>query len=135
MTFTFIQKVLFKHCDPAGIVFYPRYFEMLNDCVEAWFDERIAMPFEAMHAVGGGVPTARIEAAFKAPSRHGDMLDIALSCTQVGRSSADLSFAGTCDGMPRFTASSTIVHVDADGRPARWPDAARRRIQDEIGDD
>ncbi|MEL6103010.1 MAG: acyl-CoA thioesterase, partial [Pseudomonadota bacterium] len=28
MSFQFLQKVLFKHCDPAGIVFYPRYFEM-----------------------------------------------------------------------------------------------------------
>src|SRR5260370_493059 len=31
-------QVLFRHCDPAGIVFYPRYFEMVNDLVEEWFD-------------------------------------------------------------------------------------------------
>ena len=31
MRFTMPQKVQFKHCDPAGIVFYPRYFELLND--------------------------------------------------------------------------------------------------------
>jgi 4-hydroxybenzoyl-CoA thioesterase len=24
------QKVLFRHCDPAGIVFFPRYFEMVR---------------------------------------------------------------------------------------------------------
>jgi 4-hydroxybenzoyl-CoA thioesterase len=44
MLFSINQKVLFKHCDPAGIVFYPRYFEMINDCVEAFFDE-IGTPF------------------------------------------------------------------------------------------
>ena len=32
------RKVLFKHCDPAGIVFHPRYFETVNDCVAAFFD-------------------------------------------------------------------------------------------------
>ena len=40
------QKVLFKHCDPAGIVFFPRYFEMMNDCVEAFFDKVVEWPFE-----------------------------------------------------------------------------------------
>ena len=36
MGFEFRQTIGFKHCDPAGIVFYPRYFEMFNDCVEAF---------------------------------------------------------------------------------------------------
>ena len=30
-------EVGFRHCDPAGIVFYPRYAEMVNDTVEHWF--------------------------------------------------------------------------------------------------
>ena len=33
--FTAEMTVAFRHCDPAGIVFYPRYFEMINDFVEA----------------------------------------------------------------------------------------------------
>ena len=33
MTFTTQRKVRFQHCDPAGIVFYPRYFEMINSVV------------------------------------------------------------------------------------------------------
>ena len=37
-SFTFLQKVQFKHYDPAGIVFYPRFIEMINDAVEAMFD-------------------------------------------------------------------------------------------------
>lgn len=36
MEFSYRQKVLFMHYDPAGIVFFPRYFEMMNDCVEAF---------------------------------------------------------------------------------------------------
>ena len=31
--------IRFRHCDAAGIVFYPRYFEMMNDLVEDWFAE------------------------------------------------------------------------------------------------
>ena len=31
--------VRFAHCDPAGIVFYARYFEMINGVVEDWVRE------------------------------------------------------------------------------------------------
>ena len=42
MSFTTTRKVRFEHCDPAGIVFYPRYFEMINGTVEDWFEEDLA---------------------------------------------------------------------------------------------
>lgn len=122
--FVFDQKVLFKHCDPAGIVFYPRYFEIINDCVEAFF-EALGDPFEAMHAAGRGVPTARIEAEFKRPSRHGDRLTLALRCRRLGRTSLDLAIDGAADEERRFTARSTLVHVGASTRPEPWPPALR----------
>ena len=54
--FTFLQKVQFKHCDPAGIVFYPRFIEMINDAVEAMFDEAIGWPFEVLLRDGDDRP-------------------------------------------------------------------------------
>jgi 4-hydroxybenzoyl-CoA thioesterase len=126
MTFHFAQKVLFRHCDPAGIVFYPRYFEMINDCVEAFFDS-IGYPFEALHQQSG-VPTAEITARFSAPSRHGDHLDITLDVTQIGRSSAGLEVAATCGAEQRFKANSTLVHIQSDGRSSLWPDDLRTAL-------
>jgi 4-hydroxybenzoyl-CoA thioesterase len=29
--------IRFQHTDPAGIVFYPRYFEILGQIIEDWF--------------------------------------------------------------------------------------------------
>ena len=67
------MRVRFKDCDAAGIVFFPRYFEMLNDCVEDWFREALALPFEAMHGSDRcGVPTAELSSRFVAPSRLGE---------------------------------------------------------------
>ncbi|MFP5509907.1 MAG: acyl-CoA thioesterase, partial [Alphaproteobacteria bacterium] len=77
------REVMFKDCDPARIVFYPRYFEMLNDTVECFFDEVLGCPFEALH-LGHAVPTARIETVFLAPSRLGDWLEIAPECKRLG---------------------------------------------------
>ena len=56
--FHYTQKVMFKHCDPAGIVFYPRYFEMMNDVVESFFAECLGLPFERL-LVTAGVPTVQ----------------------------------------------------------------------------
>ena len=31
--------VRFEHCDAAGIMFYPRFFALVNEMVEEWFAE------------------------------------------------------------------------------------------------
>ena len=127
------QKVLFRHCDPAGIVFYPRYFEMINDCVEAFFADHLAWPFEAVHGEGA-VPTAEISATFRRVSRHGDRLVLSLSHGAPGRTSLGLAFAATCGEELRFTARSTIVNVDAAGKPTPWPAHVRERLTRDSGD-
>ena len=36
-------------CDPAGIVFYPRYLEMFNNLVEDWFCDGLKLSFAEFH--------------------------------------------------------------------------------------
>lgn len=127
MVFEFHQKVLFKHCDPAGIVFYPRYFEMMNDCVEAFFDQALAAPFEDIHKTGG-VPTAQIQTRFAAPSRHGDHLILRLNMTRVGGSSAHYRLTAHCAEELRFETTATLVNVNANGRPTVWTDDIRAKL-------
>ena len=122
------EKVLFRHCDPAGIVFFPRYFEMINDCVEHFFAETLGWPFEQLLQTDG-VPTATISTRFRAPSRHGDRLDLALEVTKVGRTSFCYKIEARCDDELRFEAEATIVHLDGTGRPALWPEAIRRKLE------
>lgn len=130
MAFVFEQAVLFRHCDPAGIVFYPRYFEMINDCVEAFFERVLGLPFAQLHG-HGGVPTAEIRTQFRRPSRLGDQLELRLRCLRVGRSSLEISIEAICDAEQRFVSESTLVHVDTTGRPTPWPDVQRTLLADE----
>ena len=74
----------FNHCDPAGIVFYPRYFEMTNSVVENFFREAMDYPFARMMAEGVGTPTVKLEMDFKSPSRLGEVLDWALEVRRLG---------------------------------------------------
>ena len=129
MHFRFPQKILFKHCDPAGIVFYPRYFEIINDAVEAMFADLIGWPFEDMHD-GSGVPTATISVDFTAPSRHGDRIELGITILKLGRSSMVLKTVARAGDETRFTADHVLVCIDDRGRPRSWPEAVRRKIND-----
>lgn len=127
MHFRFSQKVLFKHCDPAGIVFYPRYFEMINDAIEAMFSDLLDWPFEDIHQ-SSAVPTAAFDVNFDAPSRHGELLDLDLTLRAIGGSSLTLRTEARCKAELRFSAGQTLVYVNSDGRPQKWPESIRDKI-------
>ncbi len=115
----------FNHCDPAGIVFYPRYFEMTNSVCENFFREVVGYSYHAMMKDGIGVPTARVETDFRAPSRLGDVLDWVLVVEKVGGSSVTVQLDMGSGGAHRLTARLVLVWMSPEGRPARWPDPIR----------
>jgi 4-hydroxybenzoyl-CoA thioesterase len=121
-------RVEFNHCDPAGIVFYPRYFEMTNSVCENFFREVVGYSYHAMMADGIGTPTARVETDFRAPSRLGDLLDWLLVVERLGGSSVTFRLEARCAGDHRLTARLTLVWLGPDRRPARWPDPIRATL-------
>jgi 4-hydroxybenzoyl-CoA thioesterase len=133
MPYRYDQPVLFRHCDPAGIVFYPRYFEMLNDTTEMWFDTRLGRPWARFHGPERmGVPAVAVEVEFTAPSRHGDVLTFTLTLARLGRTSAKLVIVATCGEEVRLSARLTIVCVSTETlRPIAWPDDLRAKLQQE----
>lgn len=128
MTYARQIRVEFNHCDPAGIVFYPRYYEMTNSVIENFFREEVAWSFAEMMAEGIGVPTVRIETDFRAPSRLGDVLDWTLKVTRLGRASATLRLVAACGGQERLCVVLTLVWLAPDHRPAPWPARIRPRL-------
>ena len=80
------EKVRFQHVDFAGIVFYPRYFEMLNGIVEDFYEEALELPFSEMHETGG-IPTVDLMVQFKKPARLGEVLTKYLWINRIGSAS------------------------------------------------
>lgn len=124
-------RVRFGDCDPAGIVFYPRYFEMFNNLVEDWCADGLGASFQELHAVRGlGLPIVNIVTDFIAPSRLGEVLSAELRVVTVGGSSIGLAIrlAGA-DGTDRVRATLTLALMDLKtARAKRIPDAMRARI-------
>ena len=128
MTYSRVIPVEFNHCDPAGIVFYPRYFEMTNSVVENFFGAGLGYSYARMMAEASGVPTAGLNARFLAPSRLGDILDFDLEIKRIGRTSVAFLLSCRCGGELRMTVDLTLVWVSG-GRPAPWPDVLRAPMQ------
>ena len=127
-------RIEFNHCDPAGIVFFARYFEILNSQVENFFRDRLDYPWERlMFQDRQGVPTVRIEIEFRNPSKMGDLLRFDLSVRRLGKSSMDLEHvARGPEGDERLSARQRLVWVAREGRSAPWPDDLRAKLAAEL---
>ena len=125
------QIVRFQHCDPAGIVFYPRYYEMLNLTVEQFFEEKIGISFNQMQQdLHVTVPSVRIETDFFEASYLEDRLDFQLRLDKLGRSSLAFNISCRCGDEERLKALITLVCIDFSKKKAvPWPEAVRERIE------
>ena len=136
MPYTRPFAIEFNHCDPAGIVFYPRYLEMVNHMAENFFADVVGHPYARMIADGNGCPTVRLQVDFRAPSRLGERLTLRLRVTGVGRSSGDFAVEGRGpEGHMRFEARKRMVCIGPDTRAAPWPDAIRDKLTVNIEED
>lgn len=91
MEFIKKEKIRFKHVDYAGIVFYPRFLEMLNDLVEDWFEEALDRPFSEMHQTNG-IPTVDLKVQFKNAARLGEIITKKLWVKELKNSSVVCGF-------------------------------------------
>lgn len=89
--FTQTRVIRFSDCDPAGMVFYPQYFVMLNALVEDWFTQALGVNYA--HLLGQrriGLPTVALQSEFRAPCRMGDAVELWLQLERMGSRSLTL---------------------------------------------
>ena len=105
------EKVRFQHVDYAGIVFYPRFLEMLNNIVEDFYEEALDLPFRNIHKTGG-IPTVDLKIQFKKAARLGDELTKHLWIKSLGGSSMLCGFRFEHeDGSTCLEGEVTLVKV------------------------
>ena len=77
-------KVRWSEADPAGIAFYPRFFEWFDMATEALF-ESLDMPWPVLFPKYRvvGVPIVDVGARFSSPVRYGDTVTVRASISDV----------------------------------------------------
>jgi 4-hydroxybenzoyl-CoA thioesterase len=92
LTITNTVRIAWSQCDPAGIVFYPRYYEIFDDCTILLIEQAGGMKtFELLRAYDfAGFPMVDIRARFLRPTRYGDEVVIETAATEIRHSSFDI---------------------------------------------
>lgn len=125
--FTTTEKIRFQHTDPAGIVFFPRFTEMMNTTTEDLM-EQLGCPFAELHKIGG-MPIVNITVNFKKPGYLGQTITKYAQFTKVGGSSYTLHHWFTCDDDILIDATQTCVYVlrqeDGSFKPSPIPPPVR----------
>ena len=67
-------RIEWGDCDPAGIIFYPRYYEIFDASTAALFERALGMTkFKSLsHYNFAGYPLVKTRAQFRKPTRYGD---------------------------------------------------------------
>ena len=129
--FTRNVPIRFSHCDPAGIVYFPHYFNMFNGLIEDWYTQELGFDYaELIMASKFGFPFVHIECDFKIPSRMGDVIDLSLLVERIGRSSLGIVVVCHRDGIERLRARMVTAMMSLETRkPVALPQPLRDAIE------
>ena len=92
------RKVEWGDCDPAGIIFYPRYYHFMDGAFQD-FAASLGFSQRSLREEHGliGTPLVDTGCRFLSPLTHGDAAVIDVTVEHVGASSFRLAYAFRCD--------------------------------------
>jgi 4-hydroxybenzoyl-CoA thioesterase len=109
-------RISWGDCDPAGIVYYPRYFAMFDDSTTELFERVLGMTkYQFLQAYDfAGYPMVDTRAKFSIPNRFGDDVVIETAVTEFRRSSFDVHHRLLKEGELSVEGFETRVWVGRD---------------------
>lgn len=123
--------IRFGHCDPAGIVYTPEYFNIFNGVIEDWYAASLKLPYhDFIRNRRTGLGYVHVSADFARPSTLGDIVEVAVVVEAVGRTSVTLKVHAfnnqtlcVCATFVTVT-TSLVTH-----RPVPVPDDLRAALE------
>lgn len=117
--FRHIVPIRFQDCDPAGIVYYPRFIDMVEAAIEDWMDQALGEPYRNWIGVEGrALPRVKVTCDFKKPCRMGDRLELTVLLRKFGNSSMEVETVGQVAGEERLRVSIVLVNMSLESRKA-----------------
>jgi 4-hydroxybenzoyl-CoA thioesterase len=104
--------VRFGDVDRAGIVYFPRIFHFMHIAQEDFFGDYVGVPYHRLvEDEGIGFPTVTDATEFLSVIRYGDVLDIHVFISRVGRTSATFEFRIHREATGEMLARASQVKV------------------------
>ena len=125
------MKIRFSHCDPAGIVYFPNFFDMFNALLEDWYTEGLGIDYERQVLIDRhSFPIVHADCDFRIPSRMGDTLTMTLLLDAVGTSSMRFTIVGHVGAQERLRGHIVVALVSRDtGKSEPLPAVLRGKVE------
>jgi 4-hydroxybenzoyl-CoA thioesterase len=109
-------RIEWGDCDPAGIVYYPRYFAIFDSSTTALFERALGMTkYQFVKAYDClGYPMVDTRARFHIPTRYGDDVVVETTVSEIKRSSFSIEHHLFKDGKLAAEGFETRVWVGRD---------------------
>ncbi len=126
-------RIEWGHCDPAGIVYAPRFLEMFGESTIMLFEQALGVRKRDMLAAQGvlGFPMVDVSARFLRPAAYGDDVILEAAAPEFGNSSFTIAHRLTKGGKVCVEGTEKRVWAVRDAerpggmRAERVPDAIR----------
>ena len=129
-SFTVEIPIRFSNCDPAGIVYFHEFFDLINSLLEDWFTIGMETSYaDLMMRQHIGTPTIDIQCEFIKPCRYGEHLKLELKVTKIGRTSFHVAVTGTVAGELRWRTRHALCFLSTETyRPVPIPEGLREKM-------
>ncbi|WP_144095984.1 acyl-CoA thioesterase [Croceicoccus sediminis] len=126
-------RIEWGHCDPAGIVYAPRFLEMFGESTIILFEQALGVRKRDMLKERGvvGYPMVDLSAKFVRPAAYGDVVTLEAAAPDFGNSSFTIAHRLLKDGELCVSGVEKRVWTVADAsrtggmKAERVPDAVR----------
>lgn len=130
-------RIEWGHCDPAGIVYAPRFLEMFGESTIMLFEQALGVRKRDMLKAQGvvGFPMVDVSARFMRPAAYGDAVVLEAAAPAFGNSSFTIAHRLLKDGHVCVEGIEKRVWTVADAtrpgglRAERVPDAIRAMFE------
>ena len=124
MRHTVAMRVRFGHADPAGIVYYPRFFEWFHDVFEGMFEVVLGEPYaHVLNHRRVGFPAVQVECEWNAPARFGELVRVEVFLSRISERSATFEYRVLRDDLELARARVKVAAMDMDRHTGtRFPD-------------
>jgi 4-hydroxybenzoyl-CoA thioesterase len=128
--FITMKKIRIQHCDAAGVVFTPQYFNLFTEVLEDWWERGLGVSFRDLISVHQcAIPLRKLDGEFLVFSRLGDLLEFRLTIQEIRNASVKVCIEGYSSEVMRCYVNMKLVQVDLNStRAIRWSDEWRKKM-------
>jgi 4-hydroxybenzoyl-CoA thioesterase len=124
------KEVRIQHCDVAGFVFTPQYFNLYTEVVEDWWNYGLNISFrELMDVHQCAIPLRDFDGQFLSFSKLGDWLEFQLTVDGISNTSVTIRIEGYNERVMRCYVNMKLVHIDMVSKKIiKWPEKWQQKI-------